>query len=137
MKHLTLTLWSFFLLPCSGALPPTVYVDLQAEAPEAVEILVKQVKHQNLFRKREMVRAVVTKVVRTSSGLKVGDVIEIRYRHSPHKKIPGPAPVPRLGKGKTYPAWLRKGKGGIYFPAARGWSFAKFWLDLPASHSSS
>lgn len=125
MKYSFLFLWLFCLLPCFGELPPSVYVDLQKRSPEVVEIRVDRVKHQYLFRKHEIVTATVTKVTRTRSGLKVGDKIEIRYRHVPLRGASGPSPIPKLKKGNTYPAWLKKGEGGIYVPSARGKSFSR------------
>lgn len=125
MKHLSLILWFVCVAPCLGELPPTVYADLQKRSPEAVVMRVDRVKHQSLFRKQEIVYATVMKVTRTRTELKVGDKIEIRYRHVPLRGASGPSPIPKLKAGGTYPAWLKKGEGGIYVPAARGKSFSR------------
>ncbi|BDS07548.1 hypothetical protein NT6N_25880 [Oceaniferula spumae] len=125
MKRSLLILWLLSLLPCFGELPPSVYADLKKKSPEKIEIRVDQVKHQSIFRKQEMVTATVTKVMETSSKLKVGDKIEIRYRHVPLRGAAGPSPIPKLKAGASYPAWLKQGEGGIYVPAARGKSFTR------------
>ena len=125
MKYSILFLWLLCLLPCSGELPTWVYADLQKKSPEVIEIRVDRVKHQNLFRKQEIVSATVTKVIGTQAKLKVGDKIEIRYRHVSLRGATGPSPIPKLKKGNACPAWLKKGEGGIYFPSARGKSFSR------------
>lgn len=125
MKHTILLVWLFCLLPCLGELPPSVHEDLQKKSPEVLEIRVDWVKHQNLFRKQEIVGATVTRVTRTQTKLKVGDKIEIRYHHIPLRGAAGPSPIPMLVAGKAYPAWLNTGDGGIYVPAARGKSFSQ------------
>lgn len=125
MKQAALLLWLSCLLPCFGELPPSVYAVLQKKSPEAIEIRVDRVRHQSLFRRQEAVSATVTRVVRSGTGLKAGDRIEIRYRHIPLRGASGPSPIPRLKAGMTYPAWLKAGGGGIYVPAARGKSFSR------------
>lgn len=124
MKHSIPILWLCCLLPCFAELPPAEYLSMQKKSPEALEIRVDRVRHQSLFRRQEVVSATVTMVVRSQSKLKVGDKIEIRYRHVPLRGAAGPSPVPRLRAGKSYPAWLKKGEGGVYVPAARGKSFS-------------
>jgi len=125
MKYPALFLWIFSLLPCFGELPPSVYLDLQKKSPEKIEIRVDGVKHQNLFRRQEIVSATVMKVIQSASFLKVGDKIEIRYRHVSLKGAAGPSPIPRLKRGESYPAWLKKGQDGIYVPFSRGKSFSQ------------
>ena len=106
-------------------LPPKAYLQMQAGAAEVIEIKVEAVKHQHLFRKQEFVSAVVTGVIKSASKLKAGDKIEIKYRHVPLGNAVGPSPIPKLDKGKPYPAWLKKSEEGYYEPAARGMSFKK------------
>jgi len=126
MKYYLFIFWVIGLLPCLGELPPAVYANLQKKSPEKIEIRVDRVKRQWIFRKQEIVAATVTKVIQTSSQLKVGDKIEIRYRHVPLKGAAGPAPIPKLKVGNTYPAWLKKSEGGeVYVPSARGKSFSR------------
>ena len=125
---LLLILLSFVGLIASvqAELPPEAYLGLQAAAPEKIEIKIEAVKHQHIFRRQELVSAVVTKVTKSASKLKVGDKIQIKYRHSPLRRGEvGPSPVPQLDRGKTYPAWLEKNEEGHFEPAARGMSFEK------------
>ncbi|MGJ8696649.1 MAG: hypothetical protein ACSHYF_10050 [Verrucomicrobiaceae bacterium] len=110
--------------PLMGELSPRSYRGLQVGAPEKISIKVVEVKHQNFFRKLEMVRAKVTAVSKSATKLKVGDEIEIRYRRV-FLKGPGPAPIPELKKGELCPAWLRKNEEGFYEPAARARSFVE------------
>ena len=131
MKYCVLSLWFVSLLPCFAELPTSVYSELQKKSPEAVEIQVDRVKHQGLFRKQEKVSATVTKVTRSAAGLKVGDKIEIRYRHIPLRGAAGPSPIPKLKAGAAYPAWLKKAEGGIYAPSARGMSFSPVRVKNP------
>ena len=126
MKRLLILLSFGGLIVSSKAeLPPEAYLQMQAGATEVIEIKVEAVKHQHLFRKQEHVSAVVTKVTKSASKLKVGDKIEIKYRHVRLGNAVGPSPIPQLDQGKTYPAWLRKSEDGHYEPDARGMSFEK------------
>ena len=113
------------MVSANAELPPSAYLQMQEGASEKIEIKVEAVKHQHIFRKQEWVSAVVTKVMKSASKLKVGDKIEIKYRHEPLRGAVGPSPIPKLDKGKSYPAWLRKTKEGHFEPAARGMSFEK------------
>lgn len=126
MKFLLFILSFAGLIAASQAeIPTKAYLQMQAGAAEVIEIKVEAVKHQHIFRKQEMVSAVVTRVTKSASKLKVGDKIEIKYRHVPLGNAVGPSPIPKLDKGKTYPAWLKKSQEGHYEPAARGMSFEK------------
>jgi hypothetical protein len=114
-------------------LPPTVYRELQKEAPEVLEIKVtdvKSTKHagDNLGTNwTETVTASVVKVVRSKSGCKVGDSVEIRYeRLEPAPGWVGPSPAPQLTKGWEGPAFLTKSEDDSFSIAARGFSFQKF-----------
>ena len=112
-------------------LPPFAYKEMQAESPERLTIKIKSVKtteRDERDRKRVDVTidAKVTEVARTSSRLKPGQSILIRYTRSEYKQpIAGPSEVPLLREGATYPAFLsRTGKTGrLYAPAAGGYSF--------------
>lgn len=112
-------------LPLNAALPPSAYTQMQKAAPEQITIKVDSVKHQRWFRKSEIVTATVTAVTKSATKLKVGDKITIKYQYPRrHKKVPGPALIPQLEKGATYPAWLRKSAAGHYIPDAGGSSFS-------------
>ena len=116
--------FGMMVFPALAELAPSAYLDLQKKSPEKVTIKVDQVKHQGIFRREEWVKATVTAVTKSESKLKVGDKIEIRYRNET-RNIAGPSPTPKLNKGKTYPAWLKKNAEGHFEPAARGKSFQK------------
>jgi hypothetical protein len=122
------------LLASSGAiggaeLPPYVYKDMQANAPESLVIKVLSVKTKRadepqLVRVSVTVEARVERVSRTESGLKRGQVIRIKYEHRQHKEpMAGPSEVPVLKRRQVYPAYLKKGDAGAYSPAAGGYTF--------------
>ena len=107
-------------------LPPEAYERMKKNAEEVVDLTVVDVKHQFwIFRKKEWVQAKVTKVHRSKSGLKVGDLVEISYRFAPLGDAVGPAPIPQLDKGERYKSWISK-RGKLFAPAAKGSSF--YWL---------
>lgn len=113
-------------------LPPEVYEELQGKASEAVVIRVEKVISERLGTldfsgdRKQTVSAKVVSVTRTDSGLKAGDAIVIRYVSKKLAKgMAGPSPIPRLGEGREYPAWLSKSAEGHFVPAARGYSFSE------------
>ncbi len=102
------------------------YQEDQSVAPEYIDIKVLKVKKEWCFfcPEREIrVKAKVIAVHRSAAGLKIGDVIKIKYKlFKPPKKWTGPRPLPLLKKKKMYPAFLKK-TGRHFSPAARGYSF--------------
>ena len=113
-------------------LPPYVYKERQQKAPESLVIRVRSVKTRETDEPRRVrvdveVEARVERVVRSKTGLRVGDAIRISYVHSRHKEpIAGPSEVPILKEGEKYPAYLsRDGREKKYIPAAGGFSFRK------------
>jgi hypothetical protein len=111
-------------------LPPYVYKERQQKAPESLVIKVRSVKTRETdeTHRRRIdvdVEAQVEQVVRSNTGLRVGDAIHISYVHSQHKEpIAGPSEVPILDEGEKYPAYLsRDEKEKRYVPAAGGYSF--------------
>lgn len=109
---------------------PKYYAEMQAGAPEAVTVKVTEVDTSVcvLWCSKQSVtaKAVVTAVERSSSGLKVGDAITIRYTHLiPSGGWAGPRPIPVLKAGETTVAFLRPNKRLGYHPAARGYSFER------------
>ena len=110
-------------------LPPYVYKDMQANAPESLVIKVLSVKTKNsdepqLVRVSVTVEARVTQVNRTQSGLRAGRLIRIKYDHRRYKEpMAGPSEVPVLKKGQTLPAYLKKNDTADYAPAAGGYTF--------------
>ncbi len=119
-------LFLFFLLtlPALAELPPQAYLLMQKAAAEEIEIKVEKVKRGTWISPGEVVNAKVTKVVRSKSGLKVGDKITIRYRYKKLRGV-GPSPIPKLKKGDTLPAWLQKTEKGHFKPFAGGFSFKR------------
>jgi len=129
------SLFIFLMLAASSTvgraeLPPYVYKERQQKAPESLVIKVRSVKTRETDEPRRVrvdveVEARVERVVRSKTGLRVGDAIRISYVHSRHKEpIAGPSEVPILEEGEEYPAYLsRDGRAKRYVPAAGGYSF--------------
>jgi hypothetical protein len=125
---------SFFFigtLAVQAELSPTVYRQLQAEAPEALQITVEKVETKVTLGKdgtdtEVTATATVKGVTRSATGLKVDATITIHYIVI-RSVVPmvGPSPVPVLEKGKTTAAFLKKDAQGQYAPAARGMSFTQ------------
>lgn len=112
-------------------LPPSAYESMQASAPESLEIQVLRVDIApgNSESKQEIqVMATVEEVIRTASGLKPGDVLNITYSHE--ERPPGwvgPGQVPILALGGTHVAYLKKMENALdYAPAAGAMSFRNF-----------
>lgn len=124
MKSLILA--AFALLFCVGLasaeLPPSAYTAMQKGATEVLEIKVHCARRGLWISPGEKVSAIVTKVVRSANGVKVGQMIEIRYRHRPLRGAAGPSPIPLLEKGDVVPAYLSL-DGQHFRPAAGGYSF--------------
>ncbi|MDG1071843.1 MAG: hypothetical protein P8P32_09545 [Akkermansiaceae bacterium] len=124
-----ISLFAFLLIPAQAELSPKSYRNLQAKAPEVLQIQLKARKSSrlsllNFSRDRnERLEATVLSVTRSKSGLKAGDKIVITYQHR-KSRGPGPRPIPKLANGGKYPAWLSKTAEGTYSPAARGFSFS-------------
>ncbi len=112
-------------------LPPSTYESLQKAATEFLDIEVLRVEiepgqaegRQNVF-----VMALVGKVVRTSAGVKEGDLINISYLVTPRKKGwtgPGEIPIPEE-KDKSVAYLERDAQTGDFHPAAGAMSFRNF-----------
>ena len=101
------------------------YEQMQETAPECIDIEVLKVKTEKLTDGIQVeIEAKVTGVKRSESNLKAGDTIVIKYFHDTRGLI-GPAPIPILDEGKSYPAFLVKEDGNdFYEPAAMGRSFS-------------
>lgn len=133
---------TIIVLACSSVvhaeLPPDVYREMQAEAPESLVITVQGVhaiqrKQSWGQRTYVTVSARVKQVHRSKSKLKTGRLIYIRYTRDQHNSpMAGPGLVPLLRRGQTCPAFLKfsgKGTGNreakriYYAPAAGSHSF--------------
>ena len=109
-------------------LPPWVYKERQAKAPEALLIKVQSVIQRETTEEKWKqieftVTAEVRKVERSATMLALGATIEIRYSQRHYSQpIAGPSEVPALKEGQVCPAYL-SGDGKTYSPAAGGYSF--------------
>lgn len=111
-------------------LPPYVYKERQAKAPEALVVKIRAVRIGETEEPRRQrvdvtIEARVEQVTRSQTDLKPGAVIRIVYAHYKYKEpIAGPSEVPILEEGQTYPAYLTKEESTkTYAPAAGGYSF--------------
>ncbi|RYD29542.1 MAG: hypothetical protein EOP87_18155 [Verrucomicrobiaceae bacterium] len=117
--------------PLRAELPPEVYIGLQNKAGEVLEIRADEVdsKPKGFLDRSsytETVKATVTRVTRTLSGVKKGDAITIIYqRMAPGRGWVGASPPPQLKQGREYTAYLAKNGDGTFAIAARGMSFTK------------
>ena len=120
-------------------LSPDVYKDLQRKAPEVLYIQVSSVNVHRRFAKpsscsffdfeviREVkVEARVIRIVRSGTGIRAGDVIEIDYLSiSSCSGVNGPRSIPMLRNGDRVYAFLaRRGRTKSFEPAARGATFS-------------
>jgi len=116
--------------PARAEMPPYVYADMQADAPEVLTIAVTDVATEAISDRRTVITATarVTTVERSGSGLKPGDVLIVRYQRESHPEgWTGPSEVPLLAVGDQTEAFLapsgpRDGTP-VLRPAAGGWSF--------------
>lgn len=114
--------------PARAELPPYVYADLQAEAPEVLTIHVEAVRTTGSGSVTTIiVEAVVVTVERSTAGLRSGDRLSIGYEREQHADgWTGPSPVPLLRQGTETLAFLAPATGNdasAFRPAAGGWSF--------------
>ena len=107
-------------------LPPQVYEELQARAPEVLAIEITRVATnkrdgENLRDISVFADAKVTGVTRSQSGVKVGDVISLRYMTFEviADGWAGPGPMALVDAGKSYRMWFKKA-GRHFYAAARG-----------------
>ncbi len=112
-------------------LPPSAYQERQQAAPEFLVIVVQKVwTRQEWGRTLVTLNARVKQVRRTTSKLKPGQLIRIRYtRERRNTPMVGPGPIPILRAGQSCPAFLEfdglpRGKNGFYAPVAGAYSFA-------------
>jgi len=111
--------------------PPSVFLEMQKNAPEHLDIEVLRVQTEpgtNLDEELFCVTAVAVKVHRSASGIQPGDFLQIKYviRCGLDGKSLAGEP-PRLKQGEKVPAFLKSREGRISFePAAGAMSFATF-----------
>jgi hypothetical protein len=110
-------------------LPPSAYEALQADAPEALSILVlRSTLAPSDDGDLMTVTARVTAVERTATDLRPGDIITITHTIPPRPPgFVGPSPVRPPTDGSECPAYLRStGTPLEYQPAAGAMSFDHF-----------
>jgi phenylpyruvate tautomerase PptA (4-oxalocrotonate tautomerase family) len=121
----------FLLLPILHAeLPPSAYESMQAKAPEyfKIEVLRVDVEPGETPTQRKVhLVALITEVVRTASGAKPNEIVNVLYTIMDHPKGwvgPGEVPIPSE-KVRTV-AYLKKTAAGDFEPAAGRMSFTNF-----------
>ena len=136
MRRILLAVCIAVALTTYAELAPEVYRAMQRDSPELVQIVVTDTDIDRDFNKprgcgifefeieRDVVlKARVTSVVRSASGLRPGMAIVIRYSSTRHcEGWVGPRPIPVLDEDQRVFAYLKK-TGSGYEPAARGASF--------------
>ncbi len=127
---LRLLLILFFVPVLHAELPPSAYESMQAKAPEyfKVEILrVDVAPGETPTQQNVHLVALISQVVRTASGAKPNEIINIVYTVTEHPRGwvgPGPVPVPR--EKERIVAYLKKAPGDDFEPAAGRMSFTNF-----------
>ncbi len=114
-----------------GVLAPSEYEKMQSQAPEALEIEVLRVESKPLPEQgvnQVRVTAFIKSVIRSKSGLKSNDVLQIRYEiRMGMEARPGPGEVPLLKEGMVCPAFLAPVENEpVFGPAAGAMSFSQF-----------
>jgi len=121
----------FLLMPVLRAeLPPSAYESMQAKAPEYLKIEVLRVgvePGESPTRHDVHVVALTTEVLRTASGLKPNEILNIFYTVTDHPQgWVGPGEVPIPNEKERCVAYLVKTEGGDFAPAAGRMSFTNF-----------
>jgi hypothetical protein len=130
-RHLFFSLALLSLAFLQAELPPSAYEEMQSTAPEHLQIQVLRVDIEpgsSDTAQAIQVLATVEKVLRTSTGLKAGDLhtIDYTHEHRPPGWV-GPAQVPILTQGDTHVAYLKPlDQPETYSPAAGAMSFHNF-----------
>lgn len=127
---------AIFLLLCLlpvialAELPPSAYESMQAKAPELLKIEVLRVDvspGESAADQVVHVVAMVTQVVRTASGLKPDEIINIYYTITERPKgWVGPGAIPLLQDKQQTVAYLSKKENGDFKPEAGRMSFSNF-----------
>lgn len=117
-------------LPLFAELPPSAYEKMQSESPEVLRINVLRVDSEPKSPETTSVTilAEIVKVGRTSSSVKKGDLITIKYQVTERAKGwagPGEVPIPEIDTETV--AFLKpSGETGEFAPSAGAMSFSMF-----------
>lgn len=137
MKHRLFTLVTLAVLAsglqtATAELPPYVYEERKAGAPEHLELKiisseVTETKEDETTSAQVKATAEVIAVKRSRSRLKPGQSIVISYGTITKRPAgwAGPSSASVLNKDMTVIAWLARDEDGTYAPVAGGQSFAK------------
>ena len=112
-------------------LPPSAYEAMQTKSPEYLNIEVLRVNIEAGSKPDQQlvhVMAIVGKVIRTSNGLKEGDVVNIVYSVTAHAPgWAGPREIPILAEKDSTVAYLARLENSLnYTPTAGSMSFRNF-----------
>jgi hypothetical protein len=111
-------------------LPPSAYESMQAKAPEYLKIEVLRVAvepGESPTRRDVHVVALTTEVLRSASGLKPNEIVNIFYTVTNHPQgWVGPGEVPIPNEKERCVAYLVETEGGDFAPAAGRMSFTNF-----------
>jgi hypothetical protein len=117
--------------PASAELPPYVYEEKKAAAPEHLELRiisseVLEAKSAGTTSAQVKATAEVIAVKRSKAGLKPGEKIILSYGTITKRSSgwAGPSSPSVLTKGMKVMAWLAKHDDGTFAPMAGGQSFA-------------
>jgi hypothetical protein len=121
----------FFFVPVLYAeLPPSAYEAMQAKAPEYFKIEILRVDvapGETPTEQRVQLVAVISQVIRSASGAKPNEIINIVYTVTEHPRgWAGPGPIPIPPEKQRTVAYLKKLQVGDFEPAAGRMTFTNF-----------
>ncbi len=130
MMKFALVLAIFPLLAARAELPPSVYESMQQKAGEALQIEILRVDvspGDDPSSQRIHLVAMANDVIRSASGVKPSDVINIIYTVTERPKgWVGPGAIPILNERDKTIAYLNRAEDGDFNPAAGRMTFENF-----------
>ena len=119
-----------FVRVLQAELPPSAYEAMQAKAPEHFKIEILRVDvapGETPTQQRVQLVALINEVLRSASGAKPNEIINIAYAVTEHTRgWAGPGPIPILREKERSVAYLKKLPVGDFEPAAGRMSFTNF-----------
>ena len=130
-----------FTLNLYATLPQSAYNHLAYKSPEIIKIKVldRNITKIDTNKLLISIKAIVKKILRTSTNLKIGDTIDIKYHRRMSNLYLGPSNPPILEVEKEYPAYIELCfcKERYYVPSVHGESFynnlniyEKLWISI-------